>query len=679
MHARPTTKTARRRVAQRRPMWAPAVPAPLRRWLAQELAPVAAAFRSGPVLALLAATVPLLLMAYQFAAVNRLDVGTGDDGLYLRGFHDPEESAGATFRWTSERAEIAIPAAPGNSDWEIALRLGSRRPPGLASPPVQVYIDDRLVGRFDSVVDFQDYRFRIARPAVAAENLTVRLVAETFDPAGDDDNRALGVAFDSATFAPVRRAGWQPFFPPPGHTLLVVASVGLLIAILARLAVDRRVLLGMVLALLAGIVAGETLWPDRTAFYLRELIVVVALLTLALLGLRPLIRRLFAAGGVALTPRAEDWLLRIVLFGAGLHLAGVIYPGFTAHDLYFQSHRVEAVLHGQFLLTTFASEFGNRRAPYPPALYTLAAPFAIIFRDATWPMRFLMPLLDATSAIMVCYLARRCRLPEPAPLLAAFFYTVMPATFQFLWWGFFSNLFGQWATLLALTLIVGHWGELRRPAIFWGVVVSLCLTLLSHPGTFVLSLALLPILTLALLIGERDGRRDAGVLGAALGIAVVIVFLIYYRHFTGLLVDQVRAYFSDNDPAAANPNSDRGWEPNYVRLRLFAFPFLLYFLTSIAAGIGLVRRRNRLGWTILAMLLTAAIFAVIHIAIGVWVRYFVFVAPALALGAGVAAAWAWQHGRLGRVAAYAATAYGTAAMVAFWFGITVLGLRSPYP
>src|SRR4051794_22127957 len=157
MHARPTTKTARRRVAQRRIAWARVVPAPLRRWLAQELSPVAAAFRSGPILALLLATVPLLLVAYQFAALNRLDVGTGDDGLYLRGFNDSEEGAGTTFRWTSERAEIAIPAAPGNNDWEIVLRLGSRRPPGLPSPPVQVYIDDRLVGRFDSVVDFQDY------------------------------------------------------------------------------------------------------------------------------------------------------------------------------------------------------------------------------------------------------------------------------------------------------------------------------------------------------------------------------------------------------------------------------------------------------------------------------------------------------------------------------------------
>ena len=79
------------------------------------------------------------------------------------------------------------------------------------------------------------------------------------------------------------------------------------------------------------------------------------------------------------------------------------------------------------------------------------------------------------------------------------------------------------------------------------------------------------------------------------------------------------------------------------------------------------------------MLLTSTIFAIIHIIFGVWVRYFVFLAPALALGAGVSTAWVYRQGRLGRYTAYGALAYGTTAVTLFWFAITVIGQRSPYP
>src|SRR4029079_15321611 len=100
------------------------------------------------------------------------------------------------------------------------------------------------------------------------------------------------------------------------------------------------------------------------------------LLVAMLLVLRPLVQRLVAAGGVSLTAREEQALLGIVLFGAALHLAGIVFPGFRPHDLGFHANRVEDILHGRFLLSSVVSEWGFRRTPYGPAPYVLLPPGA---------------------------------------------------------------------------------------------------------------------------------------------------------------------------------------------------------------------------------------------------------------------------------------------------------------
>jgi len=191
-----------------------------------------------------------------------------------------------------------------------------------------------------------------------------------------------------------------------------------------------------------------------------------------------------------------------------------------------------------------SSEWGYQRTPYPPALYMLMAPFAAVtdalYGDTSLPLRLLPPIIDATSPFLICYLLRRCRLPDPAPLIAAFCYTLAPATYQLLWWGFYSNLFGQWATLAVLTLAIAHYADLVRPKVFALLVALLGLALLSHPGTFVLTVAMIPILALALALNRRDDRRGAIALLAALAVVGAVVYALYYVHFTGLVLGEVR-------------------------------------------------------------------------------------------------------------------------------------------
>ena len=111
-------------------------------------------------------------------------------------------------------------------------------------------------------------------------------------------------------------------------------------------------------------------------------------------------------------------------------------------------------------------------------------------------------------------------------------------------------------------------------------------------------------------------------------------------------------------------------------------PFALYFAAACVAGVRLLFAKGQeraLGWLVTAIVVTAGIFAAIHVATGLWVRYFVFLSPALAIGLGVGLAWLASRGRWARGLVWLTLAYCTVSSLLFWFGITATGSRSPYP
>ncbi len=679
-----TQPRKRRRIARRRDPLAN-LPAPLRDWLTETLVPAWRTISATPVLLLLVLALPALLIAFQFQVTHRIDVGAGNDGFYLRGIYAQEQGNDTDFRWLSGDSEIVVPGAPGNSTWTASLRISNGRPPGSTAPTIRVVADGREVARYSVETPFQDYTFQFHRPPLADENLLIAIQSQTFDPPGDDDNRQLGVVLDTISLSPARARAAEPYIYPPAYAIAAFALLAGLAGFLGYLGTPTLGAAAAIFVLLTGMIVGQIREPDITIAYIFNLLLILAATVIATVALRPIVRRLYARGGVILATREERWLGGIFAFGALAHLAGVFFPGFAAHDLIFQTHRVEDILRGNFPLSVISSEWGYQRTPYPPALYALMAPFAAItntlYGDTALPLRLLPPLIDATSPFLIFYLLRRCRLPDPAPLIAAFCYTLAPATYQLLWWGFYSNLFGQWATLAVLTLTIAHYADLTRPRVFALLVALLGLALLSHPGTFVLTVALIPLLALGLAFNHRDDRRGAVALLAALAVAGAVVYALYYVHFTGLVLGEVRNILGGTRDATAGDN-DRGWEPAYITNRLFVMPFALYFAAACVAGVRLLFAKGQeraLGWLVTAIVVTAGIFAAIHVATGLWVRYFVFLSPALAIGLGVGLAWLASRGRWARGLVWLTLAYCTVSSLLFWFSITATGSRSPYP
>jgi hypothetical protein len=680
-------RRARRRTTPER-AFARYLPAPFHRWLLANLAPMVWTVLAPPVLALLVLALPAVFLAYQYQRPHEIDVGQGNDTFYLRGALATEQGAGTDFRWLSDIGEIVIPDAPGNSTWVATLRLSGERPPGTPLPSVTVRADGRLVARFDTIAAFKDYSFRFKRDTMPPDELRLTIESPIFDPPGDVDNRLLGIALDEVTLTPERDGAVAPYIFPLTYAATILGLLGGLASILGYLGLAVRPVAAIIAVAFGGILVGAVVQPDISATYFGSLLFIMAVLIGVTLLLRPLVRRLFAAGGVALRPREEGLLCGIFFFGAACHLAGVFFPGFGAHDIIFQTHRVEDILRGNFLLSTISSEWGYRRTPYPPALYILLAPFGalsnVLIRDTSLPLRLFPPIIDATSIFLIFYLLRRCRVPDPAPILAALCYTLVPATYQLLWWGFYSNLFGQWATLAVLTVAVAHYADLLKPKFFVALVVLMSLALLSHPGTFVLTVVAVPLLAVALYftVGRDGDRRGAYAIVAALGLAGLLVFALYYRHFVGLVSQQARDLIAGADRPTDAPTDAPGWEAAYIGNRLFALPFALYFVVVCATGIGLLFNKGRervIGWLMASIILTSVLFAAIHVFVGVWVRYFVFLAPALAIGLGLGIAWLTVRGRWGRALATIALVYCAATSVIFWFTVTAAGGRSPYP
>jgi hypothetical protein len=133
----------------------------------------------------------------------RLDVG-GSDDLQVAWFHEKElEEDGTTFRWSQRVSSIFLPAVGGGTT-KLVLRMAGPREPEAPLHPVELRLDDRLVGSLTLTREFEDYELEIpeelgARAEPSYSILT--LAASTWRPAnqihGASDVRDLGFRLDS--------------------------------------------------------------------------------------------------------------------------------------------------------------------------------------------------------------------------------------------------------------------------------------------------------------------------------------------------------------------------------------------------------------------------------------------------------------------------------------------------
>lgn len=637
---------------------------------------------------LLLGTFLLSFLAGQSFPSFHLDIGERPDELYLSGFYEPERVAGSSFRWSTGEGRLDIPAL-GTASYRLNLRLAASRPAGLPLPRLRLAGNGHLLLETTVEPVPQVYSLLLPKEVLFSGNLRLEWNSETFSP-GESDPRTLGFALDRLE---VWRIGRPLAFLPPETYLWPLVTVLLAVFLARRLGWSRLGALGVGLACALALTtvlawARPLLAPGLALF---PLTLACSYLLYALF--RNPVGHLLARWGAELDGQTERALWSVVLFFLAVRLAGCLHPAMETWDLCFHFHRLLDVARGEPFFTITSGEWRGLQTLYLPSLYIVLAPLWAVFGGRLVLLHLAAVLLDTSSAFLVAFLARRLLGRGSTTWLASFLYLTMPQSYIIFSWGIIANIFGQGLLLLLLAFLLSPAGRLfRRPALLLAAGL-LTLGWLSHPGTVLLTAVLLGgWIGLSALAGELPRPAVGRWTGVALG-TLLLVTALYYSHFAptmwaalremgqGSNLEQprqggilIRGPVIDPDLGLRAVEVSNGGEALLAGAEELAAEARAYYntwplLLALAALPGLAWERRAPAVRLLGLAFTTALFfAIIGLALNLYVRYMYFLLPFVALGtAWWMASWI-RRGWAGRLTALLSGLYLLFLGLSFWAG-----------
>lgn len=604
-------------------------------------------------LLLVAAAALLLIVDLLFLAAHpgtyAIDIGTHRASFFLTGTYDLEVAPdGEGYRWTGAASEIYLAQARLAPGALLALELGGRPQPA----PVQLTFNGRPWVAFTAQASPRVYSFVL--PPSASQDVRIGVQSPTFTT--DSDPRKLGLKLLGVQLT---LAG-EPRYPTPAILLAQVALIAVVQLLALRLGWPRWVRLLLLGALVLGLAALLSAALPLAYIYLARLTIAAAvLLALTLIGL-PIAQRSLAWAGDA---REIQLLWSLTMLACCLRLVGVLYPTFGGQDLDLNLSRLVKTMSGQMIIIAQSSEFANGQTIYPPGPYLAVAPGYLIFGDRPALLQGAMALLDGTTALLVALLARRLGGNAQAARLALLLYAGSATAVTVLSYSFSAQVFGQWfATPIALLLMTGDRPvPIRRWA---GAAALLLMAICSHIGVAILLTSWFGLMILLML--ARPHRSLAWAM-ALLAAACLFAFSTLYIDIIGIML----SHFSSLQRAAgggllrgATPLLLVGLWLVYTPLGLALFPL----------GLALIARPMRVARRLavpLAWILTALVFLVVDLILGLQVRYFYFLLPLALAAVGIVLGQLAGRGGWARLAAWSAVLLVVAQMAALWISVTM--------
>ena len=234
--------------------------------------------------------------------VLEFDVGP-NTGSYLEGFTESEERVPVTFRWTRERASVALPLAGTGPNAVLQLRF-ARFLDGNAS--VRLFVDGDSQGVFSA----RSGRFRTLELPLKLRGEPPKITLLVEDP----DPERLGIAID---WLRIENARWRV----PATTLrpTVLLTGVFLLTLALRFSLPRAVGLGAIVAVLQ---AGWFAHDPFAMVHAHEQLTAIGLSSAALVAL------------VSVTIRRARVLPLLFLLGYFLKRAALFHP--SARDFKFR-------------------------------------------------------------------------------------------------------------------------------------------------------------------------------------------------------------------------------------------------------------------------------------------------------------------------------------------------------
>ncbi|GMR22070.1 MAG: hypothetical protein BMS9Abin37_0398 [Acidobacteriota bacterium] len=566
------------------------------------------------------------------------DVGPST-GSYLEGFTESEERVPVTFRWTRERADVALPLAGEGPDAVLQLRY-ARFLDGNAT--VRLFVDGEPQGVFSA----RSGRFRTLELPVKLRGGPTKITFLVDDP----DPERLGIAID---WLRIENSRWRASATVLRPTVLLVGVFLLTLAL--GFSLPRAVGLTALVALF------QTGWFACNPFamvHVHEQLTVIGLSSAALIAAVSLMTR--RARSLPLL-----FLLGYFLKGAVLFHPAYWYPDVRLHRRYVeildiaQGSIVERGIEAQKGTgTAYPRRLGGRNyaLPYSPLFYV---PFTFLDRDARGlesSMKHVGLLLASVEVLLVYALASYlfgARVAFAASVLALF----LPPLASRL-------LYAQWPTLaghLLDVIAIGFAARLvkhpdDRP-LLWGYGAGVLASFLSY----ISSLFNMSLFACCLaLVERRRALQLILVVGSAGLLTISLLYLPFVRSFMTEIVPAVMS-------GAPSTRSDAiGFGAAIGRIPLFygfGFPvFALGGLVLSRHNPAAFRTLGAYGATFVALLALRAVSGAFKD-----LKELVFIGPFIAITTGLSLEALAARGRTGRFAAIA-VALGLIA-----FGLSKLG------
>lgn len=659
-----------------------------------------------PALYLVAVVASLLIVAtYQVRPGYQIVAGGPTDRPFLGSIHSSEKDPNLlrTYRWTQPESVIQLPGV-GRQDFLVRVELSGARPEGFPPPEIQIFSrpraegPERLLLTAQPAPELRWYEFPVARDPDLS-NGDLRLVLHTNNPfTPEGDPRELGVRLFHVEVTPVDTPQ-KGIIPPLQHVIPLLAAALLCTLALAYLgwAPGAAALGGLIWC---GGMAAFLIW-DRTWLTSASAVLPQAWIAalVMLFFLRPLVGVLYRQAGVAWPVFDRRVLLTIFALAVVARLGGQLHPEVFSPDVNFHANRLVEVMGGKLLFTVASAEWAYHRTFYLPTVYLFMTPLEWLLNDRFLTVRVFTVLLDTSSVFLLYVLARQALGSGRAGLWASILYVTFPQGVLLFSWGVSANIFAQWTMLLAITFVIVAYEHLHRPLV-WGLLLLLAfLALMSHPGTVQLTGVML-VITLAVWAWRRHEvgpMRNWWLLGAAVVAAAVLAFFAYYINWVDYQLGELAAIQSERAATAGGEFRARvGGSVNDVSMNLYSYTVysrqaqILEGLWGFWKEAWAYYKTMPLAWTALGLLaiapatrmlrrfrsaafgwgLAAVVFALVGLAINLYVRYPLFLLPLITLGSGALLEWLRRRGWAGQaLVAFVLAAFVVNGLALWWWRI----------
>jgi hypothetical protein len=340
-------------------------------------------------------------------------------------------------------------------------------------------------------------------------------------------------------------------------------------------------------------------------------------------------------------------LLILVVVAMVLKYSGALAPGAPGIDLPVHAQQLENVMSGNLYLQnsgTLNPVAGDKAVtqtyPYPPSIYLMLAPFALLLQPPFSLMSIvgtLSILLEALFVIGLVWLVDKNRLPRRVAILACLMYLFFPQSYVL---QNYPNTAQSLAQAAGWVFILVAYAQPNPTHILERLRLVL-LAALSVAGHFGVFITMTIVQGYAFLLG---GFRRTAIYWALTGIFVTVA---YYSQYLKLILDQIGRLDNEAQLSRSQEFSllwQKGINDHYTGV--------VFLVASLALGLTMMSKRPLLRQLWLSAYATAVSLAVLRVVFSINpTRFVIMLSPLIALGIGLMAN-GYMRSRAGRWLVY---------------------------